>query len=104
MSQRCGCVSRSASTRSVEIAIDGTSDRKLLSRICLATSGRNGRSGAAIAMLTMLPKFALVVIEMYLSVFAKVRLPTLHSGAQDIEVSLQQDDVGALACDVHGLV
>jgi len=76
MSQRCGCVTRAASTRSVEIAIDGTSERKLLSRICFATSGRNGSSGAESAMLIMFPKFALVVIEMYLSVFANVRRPS----------------------------
>ena len=52
----------------------------------------------------MFPKFALVVIEMYLSVFAKVRRPSTTPRAQDVEVALQQDDVGALACDVHGLV
>ena len=67
---------RRVSTRSVEIAIDGTSERKLLSRICFATSGRNGSSGVASAMLTIFPKFALVVIEMYLSVFANVRRPS----------------------------
>ena len=104
MSQRCGCVTRSASTRSVEIAIDGTSERKLLSRICFATSGRNGSSGAASAMLTMLPKFALVVIEMYLSVFAKVRRPSSTPVRRTSRSRFKQDDVGALARDVHGLV
>ena len=88
---------------SLEIAIDGTSERKLFSRICLAASGRNGSSGVASAMLTMLPKFALVVIEMYLSVLAKVRLPVLDAAAQDVEIAAQQDDVGALAGDIHGL-
>jgi hypothetical protein len=28
----------------------------------------------------------------------------LHARAQDVEVALQEDDVGALACDVHGLI
>jgi hypothetical protein len=42
----------------------------------LLTSGRNGNSGVARAMLTMLPKFALVVMQMYLRVLAKVRLPS----------------------------
>jgi hypothetical protein len=42
----------------------------------LAASGRKGSSGAASAMLTMLPKFALVVMPMYLSVFEKVRRPS----------------------------
>ena len=44
--------------------------------ICLATSGRKGSNGVASAMLIMFPKFALVVIEMYLSVFAHVRRPS----------------------------
>ena len=30
--------------------------------------------------------------------------PVFHSGAQDVEVALQQHDVGALTGDVHGLV
>ena len=51
---------RSGSTLSLEIAIDGTSERKLFSRICFAASGKNGSSGVASAMLTMFPKFALV--------------------------------------------
>jgi hypothetical protein len=42
----------------------------------LAVSGRNGSSGVATAMLTMFPKFALVVIEMYLIVLAKIRHPS----------------------------
>ena len=96
-------MTRSGSTLSVEIAIDGTSERKLLSRICLATSGRNGSSGAASAMLTMLPKFALVVIEMYLSVLANVRLPSSTPVRRTSRSRFKQDDVGALAGDVHGL-
>jgi hypothetical protein len=57
--RRCG------STLSLEIAIDGRSQRKLFRRICLAANGRNGNRGVARAMLTMLPKLALLVIEMY---------------------------------------
>jgi hypothetical protein len=40
------------------MAIDGRSGKKLLSRICVAVSGRKGSSGVASAMLTILPKFA----------------------------------------------
>ena len=104
MFQRCGRETRSGSTLSLEIAIDGTSERKLFSRICLAASGRNGSSGVASAMLTMLPKFALVVIEMYLSVLAKVRRPSSTPRAQHVQVAAEQDDVGALAGDVHRLL
>ena len=103
MFQRCGRPTRSGSTLSLEIAIEGTSERKLFSRICLAASGRNGSSGAASAMLIMLPKFALVVIEMYLSVLAKVRRPSSTPLRSTSRSRLQQDDVGALAGDIDGL-
>src|SRR6185503_20247475 len=103
MSQRCGRVTRAASTRSVEIAMDGTSERKLLSRICFATSGRNGSSGAAIAMLTMFPKFALVVIEMYLSVFANVRRPST-TPVRSTSRSRFKRMMSALSRAVHRLV
>src|SRR5690606_33547520 len=66
--QHWGRSTRSASTLSLDIAIEGTSDRKLFRRICLAASGRNGNSGVASAMLIMLPKLALVVIEIYFRV------------------------------------
>ena len=87
MFQRCGAATCSGSTLSVEIAIDGTSERKLLSRICLAASGRNGRNGVASAMLTMLPKFALVVMR---DVFQRVgeRAPAvLDAAAQHVQVA-----------------
>ena len=51
----------------------------------------------------MFPKFALVVIEMYLSVLAKVRLPSSTPLRKHVEIAAQQDDVGALAGDIHGL-
>ena len=86
------------------MAIEGRSDRKLLSRICLAASGRKGSSGVASAMLTMLPKLALVVMPMYFSVLAKVRRPSSHAAAQHLQVGAQQHHVGALAGHVHGLV
>ena len=70
----------------------------------MAASGRNGSSGVASAMLTMLPKLALVVIEMYLSVLAKVRRPSSTPERSTSRSRLQQDDVGALAGDVHGLL
>ena len=52
------------------------SERKLLSRIWPASSGRNGRNSDATAMLTMLPRLALVVVSMYLSVLANVLRPS----------------------------
>ena len=78
----------------------GMSERKLFSRICPASSGRNGRKRDAMAMLTMLPRFALVVVRMYLSVLAKVRLPSFDSSTNHVEVPLEQDEVGRLACDL----
>ena len=101
MSQRRGRSTCSRSTLSVAIVIEGTSDRKLLSRICFGSSGRNGRKSDAPAMLTMLPKFALVVMKTYLSVLAKVCRPSRTPCASDAQVPLQQDDVGRLLGDVH---
>ena len=54
----------------------GMSDRKLSSRIWRGSSGRNGRNPAATAMLSTLPKLALVVTRMYLRVLAKVWRPS----------------------------
>ena len=51
----------------------------------------------------MFPKFALVVIEMYFSVLAKVRRPSSTPVRKHVEIAAQQDDVGALAGDIHGL-
>ena len=76
MSQRRGRSTSSGSTLSSAMPTAGTSDRKLLSRICPASSGRNGRNSEAAAMLTMLPRFALVVVRMYLSVLANVLRPS----------------------------
>ena len=59
MSQSWAICAVSASTLSVEIAIEGKSDRKLLSRICFASSGRNGTNSVAIAIVIMLPKLAM---------------------------------------------
>ena len=88
---------------SLEIAIDGTSERKLFSRICLAASGRNGSSGAASAMLSMFPKFALVVIEIFERV-GKGSPSILDAAAQAVEIAAQEDNVGTLARDIHGLL
>src|SRR6266545_4313957 len=57
-------------------AMAGMSERKLLSRIWPARSGRNGRKSEAAAMLTMFPRLALVVVSTYLRVFANVLLPS----------------------------
>ena len=60
--QRRGVATVSGSTRSPAIAIAGRSDRKLFSRICLGSSGRKGIASDSAAMLSMLPKLALVVV------------------------------------------
>ena len=80
------------------------SDRKLLSRICPASSGRNGRNSDATAMLTMLPRLALVVVRTYLSVLANVRRPSSMPAPDDVQVALQQHEVRGLARDVHRLL
>ena len=87
MLQRCGPETRSGSTLSLEIAIDGTSERKLFSRICLAASGRNGSNGVASAMLIMLPKLAL----------ATPLLPFLPLAAKQILLNNFLSDLPSLA-------
>ena len=76
MSQRRGCSTISASTLSVAMVISGKSVSRLVSRICLGSSGRNGRNSDAPAMLNMLPKLALVAMNTYFSVLAKVIRPS----------------------------
>ena len=53
------------------MGMPGMSEKKL-SRIWRGSIGRNSRSAAAAAMLSMLPKSALVVTRMYFRVFATV--------------------------------
>ena len=48
----------------------GRSANRLLSRICVANKGRKGKNTDASAMLTMLPKLALITVSKYLSVLA----------------------------------
>ena len=55
-------------------------------------------------MLNMLPKLALVAMKTYFSVLAKVDPPLPDALDEDAQVLLQQDDVGRLLGDVHGLV
>ena len=76
MSQRRGRATSSGSTRSLAIASDGKSERKLFSRICFGSSGRNGSQIDTAAMLSILPKLALVVMKMYFIVFANVARPS----------------------------
>ena len=76
MSQLRGRSSCSGSTSSVAMVVPGKSVRKLISRIWLASSGRKGSTAAATAMLSMLPKLALVVVKTYFMVLAKVRRPS----------------------------
>ena len=76
MFQRCGRSINSGSTASSAMPIAGTSDNRLFRRIWPASSGRNGRNSEAAAMLIMLPRFALIVVSTYFSVFAKVLRPS----------------------------
>ena len=65
-----------SSTRSLAMVISGRSVRKLINRICLGSIGRKGRNSEAPAMLNMLPKLALVAMNTYFSVLAKVLRPS----------------------------
>ena len=76
MFQRCGRASICSSTLSPDRVIAGRSVSMLVSRICLGSSGRNGSSSEAPAMLNMLPKFALVAMSTYFKVLAKVSRPS----------------------------
>ena len=102
MSQRRGRSTSSASTLSVAMVISGKSVSRFVSRICLGSSGRKGRKSEAPAMLNMLPKLALVAMKTYFSVLAKVVRPSRTPVDEDVEVLLQQDDVGGLLGHVHG--
>ena len=52
----------------------------------------------------MLPKLALIVVRMYLSVLAKVMRPSSMPSSQDAQVLLQQHKVGGVLGHVHGRV
>ena len=54
-------------------------------------------------MLTMLPRFALVVVRMYFSVLANVLPAFLDAPSDDVEIALEQHEVGGLSRDVDGL-
>jgi magnesium-transporting ATPase (P-type) len=68
-----GRTSCSGSAESVAIVVPGKSVRKLINKIWNGKGGRKGRNRLAAAMLAILPKLALVVTKMYLSVLANVR-------------------------------
>ena len=75
-SQRIGRLTHSASTTSSAIWTSGISVSTFVLRICFGRSGKKGRISEIPAILNILPKFALVVMKIYLSVFAKVFLPS----------------------------
>ena len=58
------------------MVISGRSVSRLVSSTCLGRSGKKGRNSDAAAMLNMLPKLALVAMNTYFSVLAKVRRPS----------------------------
>ncbi len=49
---------------------------RLVSSTCLGSNGKNGRMSDTPAMLNMFPKLALVAMNTYLRVLAKVALPS----------------------------
>src|SRR5713226_5875735 len=63
--QRRGLWINVASTLSVGIVTWARSYRKLLSKICVGSIGRNRKNNEAPAMLNILPKFELVPISRY---------------------------------------
>lgn len=67
----------SLSTLSMAIVISGRSVNRFISKICLGTKGRKDKKSEAPAILNMLPKLALVAINMYFIVFANVRRPSI---------------------------
>ena len=77
------------------------SDRKLLSRICEASRGRNGRNSEAPAMLNMLPKLALMVVRMYLSVLANVMRPSSMPWRKMAKSCLKQHEIGGVFGHIH---
>lgn len=74
--QRRGCSTISLSTLSVPMVVSGKSVIRLVSNICLGRRGRKDRKSDAPAMLNMFPKLALVAMNTYLRVLAKVFLPS----------------------------
>ena len=99
MSHRDGRSSCSSSTLSVGIVISPASYRRLFSRICEGSIGRNGGNADAPAAENMFPKFEDVPMSTYLIVFEKIR-PLHHLVGEDAEVLLQHDDVGGVLRDV----
>ena len=55
-------------------------------------------------MLNMLPKLALVVIEMYFRVFAKVGLQSSMPLRRMSRSLLEQDEIGSIPGDIHGAI
>ena len=102
--QRRGFATHSASTLSPAIDAAGISDRKLFSRICDDSNGRNGRKIDATAMLNMFPKLALIVVRMYFSVLANVMRPSSMPSRRIDEVRAQQNEVGGVLCHVDRVV
>ena len=83
------------------IVICARSYRKLFSRICVGSIGRNGRNNDAAAMLNMFPKFELVPINRYFIMLPDARRPsriprcsTLSPGLTRMMSAASPRDVG----------
>lgn len=72
------------------MVISGRSVIRLVKRICLGKRGRNVRKIDAPAILNILPKLALVAMNTYLRVLAKVLI--------------QQHNIGGLLGDIYGTI
>jgi hypothetical protein len=80
MFQRCGRLRSDGSTASNGMPSSDRSQRRLLSRICVARRGRNGKKRDATAIESMLPKLDLEPMRTYFSMFANVGRPESDRG------------------------
>ncbi len=104
MSQRCAVSVSARSTLSVEMVTAGKSDRKLLSRICFGSIGRNGSASVASAIDDHVAEIGAGGDADIFQRVGEGAPAVLDAGAERIEVAPQQNDVGALAGDIDGLV
>ena len=94
----------SASTLSVAIASDGMSDRKLLSRICGASSGRNGRNERGDGHGDHVAEIGAGGDGDVLHRVGEGPAAVVHAAQQDAQIALEQDHVGGLARHIHRAV
>ena len=99
--QRRGCSTISLSTLSVPMVVSGKSVIRLVSKICPGRRGRKDRKRDAPAMLNMFPKFALVAMNTYFRVLAKVFLPSFTPFASTPRVLFKQDNISSFFGNIY---